>query len=104
MHPACTLAPEMHVLAMAVDVHVPECRSLKAKRAVVKPIVEGARRRFQVAAAECGHHDQWQRAELGFAVVSATARHATEVMDDVERFVWSHPEIQVLSSERRWLE
>jgi uncharacterized protein len=94
----------MFVLAMAVDVHVPECRSLKAKRSVVKPIVEGVRRRYQIAAAETGYLDQWQRAELGFAVVAGSVQHATEVMDDVERFVWSHPEIQVLSSERRWLE
>jgi hypothetical protein len=94
----------MIVLALAVDLHVPESRSLKAKRSVVKPIVEGARRRYQVAAAETAYQDQWQRAELGFAVVAGTHHHATEVMDDVERFVWSHPEIQVLSSERRWLE
>ncbi len=94
----------MHVLSLAVDLHLPEVRSLKAKRSVVRPIVEGARKRYNVAAAEVAFHDQWQRAGLGFAVVAGTERHATEVMDDVERFVWSHPEVQVLSSERRWLE
>jgi hypothetical protein len=26
------------------------------------------------------------------------------VMDEVDRFVWSHPEVQVLATERRWLE
>lgn len=94
----------MHVLALEVDLHLPSARSLKAKRSIVKSIVEGAHRRFGVAAAEVGHQEQWQRAVLGFAAVSSTERHTTEVIDEVDRFVWSHPEVQVLSSERRWLE
>jgi hypothetical protein len=24
-------------------------------------------------------------------------------MDDIDRFVWSHPEVEVLSAERVWL-
>lgn len=67
---------------------------------MVKPILEGARRRFQVAAAEVAHQDKWQRASLGFAVVGADARHVEEVLSGVERFVWSFPEAQVLHSGR----
>jgi uncharacterized protein len=92
------------VLAYEVDLHIGDSRSLKAKRQVVKAIVEGARRRFGVAAAEVGYHEQWQRALLGFAVVAESAHHATEVIDAVDRFVWSHPEVHVLSTDRRWLE
>jgi len=92
------------VLALEVDLHVPEAQSLKAKRAVVKPLVEGARHRFGVAAAEVDHHELWQRACVGYAVVAADQAHALEVIDEVERFVWSHPEVEVLSMERRWLE
>ena len=94
----------MFVLALEMDLHIVESRSLKAKRQVVKSIIESARRRYGVAAAEVDHQDTWQRAALGFAVVSGRARHAEEVMDDVERHVWSYPEVQVLTTERRWLE
>jgi uncharacterized protein YlxP (DUF503 family) len=73
--------------------------SLKEKRAVIKPILEGARRRYQAAVAEVDHMDKWQRAALGFAVVSASASHADEVMAAVDRFVWSFPEVEVLSVE-----
>jgi uncharacterized protein len=41
---------------------------------------------------------------LGFAVVASSAGLATEIMDKVDRFIWSHPEIDVLTTERRWLE
>ena len=76
--------------------------SLKEKRAVVKPILDGARRRYQVSASEVAHHDQWQRAVLGFAVVAPSPSHAEEVLDAVDRFVWSFPEIEVLTTERVW--
>jgi len=94
----------MHVCALAIDLHLPECRSLKAKRAVVKPIVEGLRRRFGVAVAEVDHHDQWQRAAIGVASVASSTAHVGDVLDEVERFVWSRPDIQVLSMTRSWLD
>jgi uncharacterized protein YlxP (DUF503 family) len=73
---------------------------LKEKRAVVKTILHGAQNRYGVAAAEVAHQDKWQRAGLGFVVVSASAGHADEVIAKVERFVWSFPEVEVLSAER----
>ena len=94
----------MHVAALTLDLHLPQSRSLKAKRAIVRPILEGARHRFSVAAAEVSHQDQWQRAGLGVAAVASTPSHVTEVLDRVERFVWSFPEVEVVSAERRWLE
>ncbi len=94
----------MFVLAMHIELLLPGCRSLKDRRQVVKPIVEGARQRFRVSAAEVGYLDKWQRAGLGFAVVAAQQHHATDVMDEVERFVWSFPEAEVAGSERTWLE
>ena len=92
------------MLALSIDLHLPESRSLKARRAIVKPLVDGLKRKYAVSAAEVGHQQAWQRVAIGVAVVSGTATHATEVIDEVERFVWSHPEVQVLSMSRSWLE
>src|SRR5258706_6504428 len=91
----------MFVLAVEVDLHINESRSLKAKRGVIKAILEGARHRYSVAAAEVGFQDQWQRALLGFATVASSHHHAVDVVDELERFVWSHPEIEVVTTERR---
>ncbi len=65
---------------------------------MVKPILEGAKRRFQVSAAEVAHQEKWQRAALGFALVGADAGHMEEVLAAVERFVWSFPEAEVLDT------
>jgi uncharacterized protein YlxP (DUF503 family) len=94
----------MHACTLSIEIHVPQARSLKAKRAVVRPIVEGLRHRFAVAAAEVDHQDQWQRAALGVAAVASSASHVGEVLDQAERWVWSHPEIEVLGVERRWID
>ena len=64
---------------------------------MIKPIIEGARRRYQVAAAEVDFQDKWQRAAIGVAVVAGGAGHAEEVLAAVERFVWSFPEVEVIS-------
>lgn len=94
----------VHVLALSVELHVPASQSLKAKRSVVTSLVESAKSRFDVAAAETGHQDSWQRAQLGFAAVSGSAAHCTEVIDRVERYVWSTPDVDVLETDRHWLE
>ena len=94
----------MHVAVLKLDLHIPQSRSLKAKRAVVKPIVEGIRHRWAVAIAEVDHQNQWQRTELGVAVVTGKQAVASEVLDAVERFVWSHPDIEVLAADRTWVD
>jgi uncharacterized protein YlxP (DUF503 family) len=87
-----------------MELHLRDVHSLKEKRAVLRPILEGARRRYAVAAAEVDHQDLWQRATLGMAAVSSSARHVKEVIDAVERFVWSFPEVEVTGSRTGWLE
>jgi uncharacterized protein len=89
----------MHVGALRVELHLPNCHSLKEKRGVLKPILHVAQNRFGVAAAEVAFQDKWQRAGLGFASVSASARHADEVLEHVERFVLSFPEVDLIGTQ-----
>jgi uncharacterized protein YlxP (DUF503 family) len=88
----------MYVRALEVDLHIPHCHSLKEKRAVVKTILSGAQSRFGVSVAEVAHQDKWQRAGLGFAVVSPRAGLADDVLRKVERFVLSFPEVELIES------
>jgi uncharacterized protein YlxP (DUF503 family) len=92
------------VAAVRFDLHLPQVHSLKEKRAVLRPVLDGARHRFGVSSAEVGEHDRWQRAVLGMAVVSSSAGHAIEVLDRLERFVWSFPELDVVVADRVWLD
>ena len=89
---------------MRLTLRIPQSTSLKSKRSVVRHLVERSRSRFGVSASEVGEHDRWQLAVLGFAVVAPSAQRATEVLDATERFVWSHPEVEVVDATRHWVD
>ena len=84
---------------------LPTCvRPAWSQLAIIRPIIDGARHRFAVAAAETGFQDLWQRCQMAAAAVGANEHHVREVLDNVERFVWSFPEIEVISTGRSWLD
>jgi uncharacterized protein YlxP (DUF503 family) len=77
-----------------------DSRSLKAKRAYVRPVI-AALRKFDVAVAEVGALDRHGRTEIGIAVVAADAGQVGKVLDSCERLVAGRPEIELLSVRRR---
>jgi hypothetical protein len=55
----------MVVGSLKIELCLPENRSLKGKRKVVKSMVGKVKSRFNVSIAEVGSNDKWQRIELG---------------------------------------
>ena len=95
----------VHAAAACFDLHVPESRSLKAKRAAIRPIVDGLRHRFHVSVAEVDHHDQWQRAPIGVAVVAESDGHAARGARHRSSASWRRrPDVELLDVETAWLE
>lgn len=95
---------DVHAAALCFDLHVPQSRSLKAKRAAIRPIVDGLRHRFHVSVAEVDHQDQWQRAAIAVALVAPTDAQLREIITTVERFVDAAPDVELLDVETAWLE
>jgi uncharacterized protein YlxP (DUF503 family) len=77
---------------------------LKAKRAAIRPIVDGLRHRFRISVAEVDHQDQWQRATIGVALVAESDGRVQELLDAVERFVVGAPDVDLLGTETAWLD
>ncbi|HET6953246.1 MAG TPA: DUF503 domain-containing protein [Acidimicrobiales bacterium] len=94
----------MYAAALRIELYLRECRSLKAKRAVIRPIIEGLYKRHRVSVAEVAQHDAWHLTTIGVAVVASSHLHLGEMLDHVERFVWSFPEVEVLRIDRLWVE
>jgi uncharacterized protein YlxP (DUF503 family) len=94
----------VHAAAACFELHVPESRSLKTKRAAIRPIVDGLRHRFPVSVAEVDYQDQWQRAAIGVAVVGSSVTQVREVLASVERFVVTAADVELLDVETGWLE
>ena len=55
----------MPIGLLTLDINIPESRSLKDKRQVLRSLKDRLRHRFNVAVAELEHQDVWQRAVIG---------------------------------------
>lgn len=83
--------------------HLPGCRSLKAKRSVVRGLRERAILKFRVSAAETGLRDRASMAEITACVVSGERRHAESVLGRVDLLLRSDPRAHVIESETEFL-
>jgi len=87
-----------------VELYLRQARSLKDKRAALRPVLDASRRRYRVAIAEVDHQDLHRRAALEVAAVASSGHVVTEVLDAVERLIWSTGELEVLETRRSYLE
>ena len=90
--------------ALVVELHFPACRSLKEKRAVLRPVIEGARSRFRGCSRRDGLPGAAPALVVEVAAAAASERVVVETLDAVERFIWSRPGLEVVGATRRWLD
>ena len=90
----------MVVGALTLELHLPGCRSLKDKRALLRPLLEAARQRHGVSAAEVGLPDVHQRTRLGFALVSGDGGQARRLLQRLERDLVERGPLLVVSRHR----
>ncbi len=77
----------MFVCVARLTLQIPESGSLKAKRQVLRRVTERVKARFNVAVAEVGDQDLWQKASIALAVVGNERRHVDEQMEKIIHFV-----------------
>lgn len=77
----------MVVGVLRLSLSIPAAGSLKGKRQVVRKIIDRVKARFDVAIAEVGDNDLWQRAQLAIAALGNDRRFVNEVLDKVRGFV-----------------
>ena len=75
------------------------CRSLKAKRRVVKTIVSRIHNNFNASVGEVGANDVYQRAEIGFALVGTDRRLINGKIDKLFNMTEDMGLAEVLDSE-----
>jgi uncharacterized protein len=81
------VAPRAFVSVLTIELHFPDCASLKAKRRELQPVKAHLQGRVGAAVAEVGHQDQWQRATLVAALAGGSAGRLQEAADGVERWL-----------------
>ena len=88
----------MIVLVSEVQLYLPESRSLKDKRQVLKSLKDRLHNRFNLSVAEVDFSELWQRSTLAFAVVSNGMDHAQEVTSKAIRYIEDETRVQVLDA------
>jgi uncharacterized protein YlxP (DUF503 family) len=73
------------------ELFLPESRSLKDKRMVVRSVKAQLQNRVGCSIAEVDHHDTWQRARLTLACVTRQASEAERLLDEAERWLYGQP-------------
>ncbi len=86
----------MRATALRVELHLPTPQSLKEKRAVVRPVIEGMRRLGSYSVAEVGHHDSWQRAVIGVAIVAPDGASLARQVSKLRHYLDGRLEVEVL--------
>jgi hypothetical protein len=80
-----------------ISLSLPGVSSLKAKRSIVRKVLDRTANRFNVSVAEVGRQDAHRQALLGFAVVSGDRRHANSMLDSIAEFVQGSADTVVLN-------
>ena len=77
----------MVVGALRIEFMMSDNRSLKGKRKVVRSMIDKVKSRFNVAIAEVGSNDKWQKIELGISAVGNDRRHIDSSLNKVLNFL-----------------
>ena len=94
----------MVVGLVTFELHLPQARSLKDKRRVVKSLVERLHQKHRISIMESGFQDLHQRAEIAVALVAASDSDAERKLEDLRREVDQEMEAVVTIWDDRLLE
>jgi len=90
--------------AAVVELHVHGSQSLKQKRGVVRSVTQRLRNRFNIAVAEIGGQDTWQRAVLGITATGIDRTRVRGVLTRVLVFIEELHLAEVTNSDIELLE
>jgi len=88
----------MLIGTLRVEFYIPDNRSLKGKRKIVKSMVDRVKNRFNVSIAEVGSNDNWQKIELGISFVGNDRRYIDASLNKVLSYLESLYLAQLVSS------
>jgi len=71
------------------ELHFPEARTLKDKRAPLASLRDVLQSRFRASFSEVGLQDAWQRARVLVVIAASSLQQTRERLDDIDRHLHS---------------
>ena len=88
---------------LTVYLHIPGARSLKDRRRAVRSVKDRLRAQFNVAVAEVGPLELWQRADLSVCSVANDRAYVEGLLNKVASFVRLDSKVELLRTESEFV-
>jgi uncharacterized protein YlxP (DUF503 family) len=82
---------------VTAGISIPEARSLKDKRSVLRRLKDRALNKMNVSVAEVGRQDVWKSADLAFVTVAATSAVVQKRVSEISAYLRSDPRYVLVS-------
>ena len=84
-----------HIGVLTAEFFIPDASCLKDKRSVLKHMFACVKREFNVAAAETGYQDKWQRSQWAFCFVGPDKAYLDGLVQNALEFLRSGQRAQL---------
>ena len=87
----------MRIGIVSASISIPEARSLKDKRSVIRGMKDRALNKMNVSVAEVDKQDMWNYADMAFVTVAATSEIVQNRISEISQFLRSDPRYVLLT-------
>ena len=84
---------------LKLDLYLPGSHSLKAKRQVLRGMVNRIAQEFKVSVTEVGDGNIWQRTRLGIATVGRARSGVTNKFQEVKDWIEQNRQVEIIDEE-----
>lgn len=81
------MRPDACLGVYLAELHFPEARTLKEKRAPLASLRDVLQSRFRASFSEVGLQDAWQRARVLVVIAASSLQQTRERLDDIDRYL-----------------
>lgn len=79
-----------------IELFLPASHSLKERRRVVNSVKSRLQSHFNISVVETSDDHLWQKATLGFALVSSNYSGLQETLEAIDRHLGNNPDFEVI--------
>jgi len=87
------------IKACQIEIYIYDSNCLKDKRRILKSIIDKLKSRYNIAIAETGYNEKWNRSVITFAVVSNSNQHLEKIIAKVLKSIENDSRIEILNRE-----
>ena len=91
----------MITLSTKLTFYIPHVASLKDKRMIARRLIDKTKHKHNVSIAEVDTQDMHQTLTLGIAVVSSDYSHASNMLDEIIRYIEGNADAELVSVEHQ---